>query len=322
VALACGGDPASSAPDSAEGKLVVVTTVSPITSIVENIGGTRIRVEGIVPEGVNSHTFEPRPSVARTMAEADLIVLNGLSLEQPSLELAESNKRSDTRILLLGDNTLTREEWKFDFSFPESEGNPNPHLWPDPVLALRYAQLVRDELSSLDPANVDYYDSNFQKFSSRIEELELGIAAAVSSIPPDNRKLLTYHDSWAYFAQRFSMSVVGAIQPSDFSEPSVREVADLIDQVRELGLPAVFGSEVFSSPVLEQVAKEGGARFIDQLRDDDLPGKPGDPRHSYLGLMLQNMEVMVPALGGNLDSLEGFDPGPVFEGASGAIYPQ
>ena len=300
----------------------MVTTVSPITSIVENIGGTRIRVEGIVPEGVNSHTFEPRPSIARTMAEADLIVLNGLSLEQPSLELAESNKRSDARVLLLGDNTLTREEWKFDFSFPESGGNPNPHLWPDPILALRYAQLVRDELSGLDPANAEYYDANYQKFESRIKDLEQGIAAAVGSIPPDSRKLLTYHDSWAYFAQRFGMSVVGAIQPSDFSEPSVREVADLIDQVKELGLPAVFGSEVFSSPVLEQVAKEGGARFIDQLRDDDLPGKPGDRRHSYLGLMLQNMEVMVPALGGNVDSLAGFDPGPVFEGASGAIYPQ
>lgn len=300
----------------------MVTTVSPITSIVENIGGTRIRLEGIVPEGVDSHTFEPRPSVAKTMAEADLIVLNGLFLEQPSLDMAESNKRSDTRILLLGDNTLTREEWKFDFSFPESEGNPNPHLWPDPYLALRYAELVKEELSELDPDGAQYYTSNYEKFESRITDLVLGIFIAVESIPPDNRKLLTYHDSWAYFAQRFGMSVVGAIQPSDFSEPSVREVADLIDQVKELGLPAVFGSEVFFSPVLEQVAKEGRARFIDQLRDDDLPGKPGDPRHSYLGLMLQNMEVMVPALGGNPDSLAGFDPRPVFEGESRAIYPQ
>ena len=300
----------------------MVTTVSPITSIVENIGGTRIRLEGIVPEGINSHTFEPRPSVAKTMAEADLIVLNGLSLEQPSLDMAQSSKRSDTSVLLLGDNTLSREEWKFDFSFPESEGNPNPHLWPDPMLALRYAELVRDELSNLDPGGAEYYSSNYAEFESRIGDLKEGIAAAVDSIPPDNRKLLTYHDSWAYFADRFGMSVVGAMQPSDFSEPSVREVARLIDQVRELGLPAIFGSEVFPSPVLEQVAKEGRARFIDRLRDDDLPGEPGDPRHSYLGLMLQNMEVMVTALGGSVDSLAGFDPGPVFEGSSEVIYPQ
>ena len=118
------------------------------------------------------------------------------------------------------------------------------------------------------------------------------------------------------------MSVIGAIQPSDFSEPSARDVADLIDQLRELDVPAIFGSEVFPSPVMEQIAKEGGARFIDQLRDDDLPGKPGDPRHSYLGLMLTNIEIMAEALGGNASALAQFDPGPVFEGESGAIYPQ
>ena len=87
-------------------------------------------------------------------------------------------------------------------------------------------------------------------------------------------------------------------------------------------MPAVFGSEVFPSPVMEQIAKEGGAQFVDDLRDDDLPGEPGDPRHTYMGLMQQNMEVMVPALGGNVEAFEGFDPSPVFERESRAIYPQ
>ena len=331
VALACGEDQAPTrTPTTADGSgptpsaslLKVVSTVSPITSIVENIGGTRIRLQGIVPEGVNSHAFEPAPSIARVLADADLIVLNGLFLEEPTLEMARANRKPGAVILSLGERTISKDEWRFDFSFPESEGYPNPHLWPDPLLALRYAELVRDELSRLDPSNTDYHAMNFEVFKARITELDEGIATAVQTVPPDNRSLLTYHDSWAYFAERYGMTVVGAVQPSDLSEPSSREVAQLIDQVRELKLPAVFGSEVFSSDVLEQIAKEGDATFIDRLRDDDLPGKPGDPRHSYLGLMLQNMEVMIPALGGNVDALAGFDPGPVFEGRSGAVYPQ
>ena len=306
----------------APASLKVVTTVSPITSIVENIGGTRIDLEGIVPEGVNSHTFEPAPSAARLLAEADLIVLNGLFLEEPTLELAKAGKRNDAVILSLGERTITREEWRFDFSFPESGGHPNPHLWPDPLLGLRYAELVRDELSALDPQNEAYYSRNYDAFEARVKELDLGIAAAVETIPPASRRLLTYHDSWAYFADRYGMEIVGAIQPSDFSEPSAREVGELIDQVRGMNVPAVFGSEVFSSDVMEKIAKEGGAAFVDGLADDDLPGEPGGARHSYLGLMLQNMEVMVAALGGNVDALAGFDPGPVFEGASSARYPQ
>ncbi len=152
--------------------------------------------------------------------------------------------------------------------------------------------------------------------------LDESIRASAATVPPENRKLLTYHDSWAYFADRYGMEVIGAAQPSDFSEPSAREVAGLIDQLKDLSLPAVFGSEVFPSPVLETIARESGAKFVDKLRDDDLPGGPGDPRHSYLGLMQQNMEIMIPALGGNVDALQGFDPGLVFTEPSTAVYPQ
>ena len=118
------------------------------------------------------------------------------------------------------------------------------------------------------------------------------------------------------------MEVIGALQPSDFSQPSAREVAGLINQVRDSGVPAIFGSAVFPSDVMEQIAKESGADFVDQLRDDDLPGAPGDPLHSYLGMMLTNARVIVTALGGDASALDGFDAGPVFQGESGAVYPQ
>ena len=308
--------------DNESDKLRVVTTVSPITSIVENIGGDRIQLEGVVPEGVNSHIFEPQPSLAKLMADADLIITNGLFLEEPTLKLAEANKKEDTPILLLGDRAITREQWRFDFSFPESEGHPNPHLWPDPSLGLKYAELTQEQLASLDPDNADYYEQNLEAFRQRIDTMDAAIRESVATIPPENRRLVTYHDSWAYFALSYGMEVIGAVQPSDFAEPSAREVAEIIDQVKELRLPAVFGSEEFPSDVLETIAREGNTTFVDQLADDDLPGGPGDPDHSYLGLMRQNMRIMIPALGGNADAFDDVDVSPVFEGESGAVYPQ
>ena len=321
---ACGGDSENTSQnaDREDTRLKVVTTVSPITSIVENIGGPRISLEGVVPEGVNSHTFEPAPSMAELMAGADLIIINGLFLEEPTLALAESNKKDDVVILALGDRSVTPDEWQFDFTFPESAGHPNPHLWPDPNLGLRYAELVQDRLAALDPDNAAYYAGNLEIFRGKVEKMDQAIRAAVATVPEGNRKLLTYHDSWAYFAKQYGMEVIGAVQPSNFSQPSVREVAELIDQVKELGLPAVFGSEVFSSDVLEAIASEADAQFIDDLADDDLPGKPGDPGHTYLGLMKQNLAAMIPALGGDASAVAGLDIGNVFDGASGAVYPQ
>ena len=321
---ACGGDSENTFEntDQEDTRLKVVTTVSPITSIVENIGGPRISLEGVVPEGVNSHTFEPTPSMAKLMAGADLIIINGLFLEEPTLALAESNKKDDAVILALGDRSVTPDEWQFDFTFPESAGHPNPHLWPDPNLGLRYAELVQDRLAALDPDNAAYYAGNLEIFRGKVEKMDQAIRAAVATVPEGNRKLLTYHDSWAYFAKQYGMEVIGAVQPSNFSQPSVREVAELIDQVKELGLPAVFGSEVFSSDVLEAIASEADAQFIDDLADDDLPGKPGDSGHTYLGLMKQNLTAMIPALGGDASVVAGLDIRNVFDGASGAVYPQ
>ncbi len=322
IMAACGGTGGTSPQPTDPKALYVVTTVSPITSLVENVGGTRIRLQGIVPEGVNSHTFEPAPSVAQVMSEADLIVLNGLFLEEPSLEMAEANRKPGAVILALADRAISRDEWVFDFSFPEDGGHPNPHLWTSPILAIKYAELIRDELTRLDASNTDYFNDNYEKLKTRLEDLDQRISDAVDTIPPENRKLLTYHDSFPFFGSRYGLEIVGAVQPSDFTEPSARDVAGLIDQVRESGVPAIFGSEVFPSPVMEQIAKEGGADFVDRLRDDDLPGSHGDPRHSYMGLMLTNVEVMVTALGGSAEALSGFDTGPVFEGESGAVYPE
>ncbi|MFQ5420142.1 MAG: metal ABC transporter substrate-binding protein, partial [Anaerolineae bacterium] len=199
-----------------DGRLQVVTTVSPLTNIIYNIGGDHIALSGIVPEGVNSHTFEPAPSDAVKLAEADLIFINGLNLELPSLRLAEANLKEGGEIVILGEQTINPDEYVYDFSFPKEAGNPNPHLWTNPIYALKYAEIVRDKLVERDPDNADAYRSNYDAFAARITDLDEAIKATTASIPAENRELLTYHDSFAYFAPRYGFSVIGAIQPADF----------------------------------------------------------------------------------------------------------
>lgn len=305
AAVIAGCTPTNS--NSQDNKLNVVATVSPITNIIYNIGGDRIALSGIVPEGVNSHTFEPAPSDAKKLAQADIIFVNGLHLEDPTIKLAEANKKSGAEIVTLGEQTLTPDQYIYDFSFPKSEGNPNPHLWPNPIYALRYAEIAMDVLVRRDTANADYYKENYEKFKVRVEALDEAIKATINSIPENHRKLLTYHDSFAYFAPRYGMMVIGAIQPSDFAEPSAKDVADLITQIKQEKVPAVFGSEVFPSPVLEQIAKESGAKYVSDLRDDDLPGAPGEAKHSYIGLMVEDVRIMAEALGGDPSLIANFD---------------
>jgi ABC-type Zn uptake system ZnuABC Zn-binding protein ZnuA len=145
----------------------------------------------------------------------------------------------------------------------------------------------------------------------KLDALDQAIKQAAATIPENNRRLLTYHDSWPYFARRYGFKIIGALQPSDFSDPSPREVARLIEQIKEEKVPAVFGSEVFPSPVLEQIAREGKTRYIDKLRDDELPGRPGEPRHSYIGMLIENLTIMFEALGGSAEALKKLDPSPV-----------
>jgi ABC-type Zn uptake system ZnuABC Zn-binding protein ZnuA len=307
---ACGGQEERRPAKAAE-KLQVVTTVAPVTSIVENVGGDKIAIAGIIPEGINSHTFEPIPSDSKLLSNADLVIFNGLDLETPTLNLAQANLKPGAVIFILGDKAISQTDYIYDFSFPKAQGHPNPHLWLNPEYAMRYATLVRDELTRLDPKNKAAYERNGAQFLQRLQALDQAIKQDSQTIPAHNRRLLTYHDSWPYFARRYGFQVIGAAQPSDFSDPSPREVARLIDQIRKEKVPAVFGSEVFPSPVLEQIAREGKSRYIDKLRDDELPGKPGDPKHSYIGMMVENMSIMFEALGGSVDALKKNDPTPV-----------
>lgn len=320
---ACGSSGTSTESSSAAapaGKLVVATTVSPLTSIVAAVGGDKVDIQGIVPEGVNSHTFEPAPQDAELLSKADIIFVNGLKLEDPTLALAEANMKDGAEIVELGTIALPESEYIYDFSFPKEEGKPNPHLWTDPTYAVEYADLVRQKLSERDPANAAEYQANFEAFKVEADKLAEAVRSDQASVPEGQLKLVTYHDAYAYFAKNFGWTVVGAIQPSSFDEPTPAEVGALIEQIRTEGVPTIFGSEVFPSPVLEAIAAETGVRYEDSLRDDDLPGEPGSPQHSLLELLRYNYRTMITGLGGNPAALDAL----VFEMKvpDTAFYPQ
>ena len=301
--------------------LKIATTVAPITSIIANIaGGTSTSITGIVPEGTNSHTFEPKPSDAASLESADVIFINGLVLEEPTKDLAIANLKESANICELGTETLPESEYIYDFSFPKEGGKPNPHLWTNPPMAKQYAQVARDLLVRRDPVNAAIYEKNFVAFAVKIDALDNAIKIATATIPENQRKLLTYHDAYAYFAKNYGYTVVGAIQPSSFDEPTPKEIAALILQVKKLGVKAIFGSEVFPSPVLEQIGLESDVRYVDVLRDDDLIGKPGDKEHSWLGLMRFNFVTIVEALGGDASALKLIDVQDVVK--DGAKYSQ
>jgi ABC-type Zn uptake system ZnuABC Zn-binding protein ZnuA len=319
VGVGCGdedGADGGTAPD----RLAVVTTVAPITSIAAAVIGDRADITGIVPEGTSSHTFEPRPSDAEALEGADVVFLNGLQLEEPTKELAEQVAPDDAPVVELADETISEDEWIYDFSFPEEGGKPNPHLWTNPSMAVSFAEIIRDEMTALDPDGEADYVANTEAFATQVDAFDAALREAFATIPEEDRKLLTYHDAYAYFAEDYGFDVVGAIQPSTFDQPTAAEVAGLIEQVRDEGVPAIFGSEVFPSDVLEQIGEEADVRYVDVLRDDDLPGEPGDPEHSWYGLMRFDYRTITEALGGDPAALDALDTAPPVPDE--ATYPQ
>ncbi len=315
AAGACGGDGKR---DPAV-PLKVVTSIAPITSLAENIGGTKIELTGLVPEG-EPRKFAPSDSAAKALREADLIILNGLGLEEATLQIAESSKKTDGVLLLLGDAAITSAEYGYDSSYPKSAGKPNPHAWVDPVITAEYAQLIHEQFVDLDEENTKYYDANFAELTKRLEHLDQQIRIAIQTIQQANRKLLTYLDFLPYWAKRYGFTLVAA---APLAEPTTGEITALIAQIEDEKAPAVFGPETLAVEVIQRITDETDAQYVTELSAHDLPGKAGDKDHSHIGLLLKNMKAIIPALGGDAAPLGRVKPGLVFsDGPSSAQYTQ
>jgi ABC-type Zn uptake system ZnuABC Zn-binding protein ZnuA len=314
---------------SGEAELQVVATVAPIADLVSWVGGDRVEVSSLVPSGADSHTYEPRPGDITTLADADAYLGIGLDLNPAALALAEEQLDPD-RVIALGERYLDTDALVLDHVHDEdgghghddgghshddgghshdddgsdaAEAGPNPHVWTGLSQTAELLDGIAATLSELDPEGEGAYAENAATARGELEELDARIREAVETIPEQHRTLVVYHDAWSYFARDYGLEMVTAVQPDDFSDPSAAEVRDLIDLLRDEEVPALFGSEVFPSDVLDVIAEEAGAAYVADLADDVLPGEPGDEEHSYLGLMRRNATVIVEGLGGDASAL-------------------
>lgn len=311
--------PASEPGAGPEPELRVVADVAPLADLVAMVGGDRVEVSTLVPPGADSHTYESRPSDVAALSAADAFVGVGLDLNPGAVSLARDHL-PDASIVLLGERHLDDDALVLDHAHEEDDGHshdeegghthgeddepaPNPHVWTGPSMAAALVDGIAHALVELDPEGADGYRDRAGAARSQIEALHDRIEQATATIPEDDRTLIVYHDAWSYFARDYGLELVTAVQPSDFSEPSAADVRRIIDVIDEHEVPALFGSEVFPSDVLDTIAEETGATYVGDLADDTLPGEPGDPRHTYIGLMRRNAELIVDHLGGDATPL-------------------
>lgn len=306
------GSVAADGASSAATKFVVVVSDQPIADLVKQVAGPAVEVRSVVPVGADGHTYEPTPEDARTLAEADIYIENGYNLNNVVTQFAVSNYPEGTQHHVLSEVIPPGEVLASDSAEEiASHGhahNFNAHFWPDPVYASWYVTRIDQILQSYDPADAPGYSSRAQAFMAQLQQMDQVFRQAIDTIPAANRKLVVYHDSWSHYGRRYNLPVIGAIQPTDFSEPSAEELRATIDEVRAQAVPAFFGSEVFPSDVLDVIAQETGAKYVADLSDDRLPGDPGTPQHSYVGMMVANTRAIVSALGGNASMLDPIDP--------------
>jgi ABC-type Zn uptake system ZnuABC Zn-binding protein ZnuA len=304
----------SSAGDSSIAPQLRVLVSDPAnTAIVQEIAGDLLIVESVVPPGGNGHTYEPVPGDARKAVLADLFIENGMDLNPAVTKFVEANSKADLPVVTLSEsipfNEVISTDSAEDIASHGHAHSYNAHFWTDPIYVIAYAEQIKAALSQLDPANAQTYSERADRFVTRLRALDESFRNAISSIPLANRKLVVYHDSWSYFGRRYEIPVVGAIQPVTFSEPSANEIRRMVDQIRNEQVPAFFGSEVFPSDVLEALAGETGATYYANLSDEELPGEPGSPEHSYEGLMIANVRLIVSALGGDVSTIADLVPG-------------
>ena len=273
----------STAPGSAALRVVATTTV--FADIVQNVGGSRVAVSSIIPPGVGPEDYEPKPDDARKLADAKLIVSNGVGLDDFLNDLLTSGSTGNTPHLVLGEGipVLT------------VDGEQNPHLWLDPSPVRQYyLPRIAARLAELDPAGKATYDTNAAAYGAQLDALDTELKVRIAELPEANRKLVTFHDAFPYFAQHFGFELIGVILKNVGQEPTAAELAALVDTVRAARVKTVFSEAQFSPELAETLAQEAGiTRVVTTLYTDALGPAPAD---AYLGMVRWNVDQIVPAL--------------------------
>lgn len=284
--------------DLAEGeRLQVVATTDVIGDVVSRVGGEKIDLETLIGAGQDPHGYQPAPSDLIRAAEADVIFVNGWQLEEGLLRDLE-NAAAGVPLAPVSANITP-----LAFGHEEEgdvHGVADPHVWLDPHLVRQWVENVRQVLSALDPAHMAEYDTNAAAYFEELDDLIQYATERLETIPPERRKLVTNHESLAYFARAFDFEVVGAVIPSasTVSEPSAQSLAALVDRMAEAGVCTIFADHAVNQSLAEAAAAElqGCAEVAVLPLYTGSLGPPGSGADSYVGMMRLNVDTIVAGL--------------------------
>ncbi|WP_322795506.1 metal ABC transporter substrate-binding protein [Tepidiforma sp.] len=297
---ACGGGD----DDGGKGIRVVATTTQ-IGALVREVAGNRVQLTVLLQAGADAHDYEPSPQDSRTIREANLVLKNGIGLDDWMDDLVK-NSGTKARVVVATDGVAVlegdhgEEEHAGDAEKPEDDHaheEGDPHVWHDPMNVKVMAENVAAALAEVDPDNAAAYRERADAYKARLDEVDAQIRSLVDSIPAANRKLVTNHKALAYFFERYGLELVGAVIPSvsKDAQPSAKELAELSDLVRSEGVKAVFAESEVDPKVAEQLARETGAKLVTGLYADSL-GPPGSGAETIDGMLLHNARLIAEAL--------------------------
>jgi ABC-type Zn uptake system ZnuABC Zn-binding protein ZnuA len=300
--LALGAGACTSTGSSPSGSTFsVVATTTVLADLAQHVGGGRVTVTSIVPKGGEVHTFDPSPQDVVTLGSADLVVANGVGLDEWLIQLVE-DAGTDAPIVELGEELPgveyiegdEHEEEGGDHAAEEGgHGSLNPHLWLDVMNTRAYVAKLADALAAADPEGAGIYEANATAYDEQLVELDAWIRDQIAMIPQADRKLVSFHDAFPYLARAYGLEIVGVVVDAPGQDPSAGEIADLVDAIRAAGVKAVFSEAQFSDKLVRTIADETGATVESNLYNDSLGDPPAD---SYIGMMRWNIERIVAAL--------------------------
>lgn len=300
-------------------KLKALATFSIIADFVQNVAGDKVALITLVGPETDSHDYEPTPSDAAKLADAQLIFENGLMFESWLDRLYEASGSRARRIVLsegIDPRPFghTHDEHDHEHGAESKEGHSHdeekagehahehgefdPHVWQDVRNAIQMVRNIAQALSEADPANADFYAANAEAYIAQLEALDEEIVGLVERIPQERRKLVTSHEALGYFADRYGFEMVGAVlgtMAAEAREPSAQDFAKLAEAVKAEGVNVVFLENVTNPQAVERLAKEAGIAIGPSLYTDAL-GAPGSPGATYIDMMRFNARAIVEAL--------------------------
>lgn len=287
LAAACGGRSAGSG-----GRLAVVATTVQVTALAREVGGDRIALRGLVPAGADAHEFEPTAKDLAAIEDARVILRHGIGLDDwldPTLKAgASATVVTVTDGIPLEPPALAKEG-----------GTMDPHVWHDPDRAKMMVDNIARAFADADPANAGAYAAAARAYDAKLDATKADVQRIIDEIPPEDRKMVTNHDAFGYFARAFGLRVVGAVIPS-FStqaEPSARDTAALLALIRDEHVRAIFAESTVNATLARTLARDANVTIVDDLYGDSL-GKPGSGADTVDGMLLANARKIAGALKG------------------------